>query len=112
MLLGDFNASRVVNDNKIWGDVMGQYRVCCKCNSNGFRMELIATRRVRHCKGMECPCGTGVQDVHHLLQRCPLYNEQRRLCWPEEVEMSQKLWGPSDQLRKTTEYIEATTLQI
>ena len=60
----------------------------------------------------ECPCGTGVQDVHHLLQRCPLYNEHRRLWWPDEVEMSQKPWGPPDQLRKTTEYIEATTLQI
>ena len=36
MLLGDFNA-RVGSDNKIWGDVIGQYGVG-KCNSNGLRL--------------------------------------------------------------------------
>ena len=60
----------------------------------------------------QCPCGTGVQDVDHLLQTCPTYKDLRQEHWPEEVALSQKLWGPPEDLHRTTDFTAATKLQI
>ena len=56
--------------------------------------------------------GTGVQDVNHLLQTCPTFKELRQAYWPEEVDLSTKLWGPPEALLTTTGYAAATKLQI
>ena len=60
----------------------------------------------------QCPCGTGVQDVDHFLQTCPTYKELRQTHWPEEVVLSQKLWGPPEELHRTADYAIATKLQL
>ena len=60
----------------------------------------------------QCPCGTGVQDVDHLLQTCPTYKDLRQAYWPEEVDLSTKLWGPPEALLTTTGYTAATKLHI
>ena len=68
--------------------------------------------RIRHSHTDQCPYDTGVQDVHHLLQACPSYLEERRAYWPEEVDLSQKLWGTPEDLHRTTDFIAATMLHI
>ena len=60
----------------------------------------------------QCPCDTGVQDVHHLLQTCPTYKDMRQAHWPEVVDFSKKLWGTIEDLQNTTDFITATMLQI
>ena len=60
----------------------------------------------------QCPCGTGVQDVNHLLQTCPTYKDLRQAYWAEEVDLLIKLWGPPEALLTTTGYAAATKLQI
>ena len=53
-----------------------------------------------------------VQDVDHLLQTCPTFKELRQAYWPEEVDLSTKLWGPPEALLTTTGHAAATKLQI
>ena len=48
----------------------------------------------------ECPCGTSIQTVEHIIQDCPNYQEQRKDIWEEEVYLQTKLWGSAADLRE------------
>ena len=60
----------------------------------------------------ECPCGTSSQTPEHILQSCPIFNSQRNEIWNEEVDLNEKLWGTVESLRKTTDFIANTGLDI
>ena len=60
----------------------------------------------------ECPCGTSSQTPEHILQSCPLYNNSRKETWNEAVDLNEKLWGTVESLRKTTDFITKTGLDI
>ena len=60
----------------------------------------------------ECPCGTAPQTPEHILQTCPLFAELRQATWPEGMDFKEKLWGPAETLRLTTDFIARTRMDI
>ena len=60
----------------------------------------------------ECPCGSGPQTPQHILQACPTYNDLRRQTWPTAMGLEEKLWGPTESLRRTANFVQDTNLTI
>ena len=114
-----------------------KFKICISCYSNIIRIKIIKIQvinrkqqvtifrlRTGHCRLLghlyrlevshsdECPCGTSTQTPEHVLQSCPLFNDARNETWNEEVDLNEKLWGPIESLRKTTDFITKTGLDI
>ena len=45
-----------------------------------------------------CPCGNDDQTPEHVLQACPLFDDQRKGVWPDETDLETKLRGTADNL--------------
>ena len=60
----------------------------------------------------QCPCGENVQDTEHILQSCSLYKTQREKFWSTPEEVTQKLHGTLDDLRRTAAFIIDARLSI
>ena len=59
-----------------------------------------------------CPCGLEDQTAEHILQRCPLLQEERREMWPAETLLKTKLHGGWQKLEKTTAFIIRCGLSV
>ena len=59
-----------------------------------------------------CACGNDDQTPEHVLQACPLFDDQRKDVWPDETDLETKLWGAADNLRLTTRLTTSVGLQI
>ena len=83
-----------------------------------FRLRTGHTRLLAHLYKLkitytdECQCGTASQTPEHVLQNCPLFAELRQATWPEGMDFEEKLWGPAETLRLTTDFITATRLDV
>ena len=60
----------------------------------------------------ECQCGTAPQTPEHILQNCPLLGDLRQATWPDGMDYKEKLWGPAETLRLTTDFIAKTQMEI
>ena len=76
----------------------------CQLLSHMYKLKLAHTN--------ECPCGTGIQTVEHILQDCPQYTELRSDTWRREVDYLDKLWGSASELRKTADFLRQTNLKL
>ena len=59
-----------------------------------------------------CPCGAEEQNTEHVLQRCSQYEMLRKSIWPVEIPMREKIYGPQEELMKTTRFIIESGLQV
>jgi ribonuclease HI len=59
-----------------------------------------------------CSCGLEYQTAEHLLQRCPLIEQQRKRVWPVETNVDKKLYGTVEELQKTTSFIDEAGLKL
>ena len=73
----------------------------------GLRAHL---KRIGVAPSAQCECGQADQTPAHILQECPLLDEQRRQSWPGGVDLDTKLWGTVDDLRRTASF--AASLEI
>ena len=55
---------------------------------------------------------TGPQSPEHVLQFCPLFTEARRQQWPHGTTLQEQLWGNTEDLLKTTTFVQTTGLTI
>ena len=60
----------------------------------------------------DCPCGTGPHTPEHILQLCPVYDQNREQIWPMGADLDQKLWGARDDLLRTIEFIQNINLKV
>jgi hypothetical protein len=54
----------------------------------------------------KCSCGNDNQTAEHILQRCPLLEQQRKAVWPVETRIQTKLYGAMEELQKTATFID------
>ena len=59
-----------------------------------------------------CQCGEADQTSAHILQDCPLFDEQRQQSWPEGADLNTKLWGTAADLHRTSSFMAALGLRI
>ena len=59
-----------------------------------------------------CPCNTAFENTGHVLMDCPLYQVQRTKHWPSETTLHTKLYGESDDLQRTTDFIADIGMQL
>jgi ribonuclease HI len=59
-----------------------------------------------------CPCGEAEQTTEHILQCCSTYQLLREEIWPLSTSFLEKLYGPVEELQKTTDFILRTALQV
>ena len=52
-----------------------------------------------------CDCKEAEQTVHHILQDCPIWRQQRHQLWPQDESTTNKLWGTAEHLRRTTQFL-------
>ena len=75
----------------------------------GLRAHL---KRIGQADTATCHCGNDDQTPEHVLQACPLFDDQRKDVWPDETDLETKLWGTADNLRLTTRFTTSIGLQI
>ena len=59
-----------------------------------------------------CTCGAENQTAEHILQRCINHNSLRKSVWPLETSLQTKLYGPREELERTTRFITQTGLTV
>nr|KAG5702751.1 hypothetical protein BaRGS_003625 [Batillaria attramentaria] len=59
-----------------------------------------------------CQCGAEEETPNHILQTCPHLEQLLREIWPIDTSLHDKLWGNSDDLRKTEQFIAMSGLRI
>nr|KAG5698053.1 hypothetical protein BaRGS_016701 [Batillaria attramentaria] len=59
-----------------------------------------------------CQCGAEEETPDHILQTCPHLEQLRREIWPIDTSLHDKLWGNSDDLQKTEQFIAMSGLRI
>ena len=59
-----------------------------------------------------CTCGEAAETVEHVLQDCVVYRALRENVWGSQVDMATKLYGPLEELEKTTCYIDQAGIEL
>ena len=75
----------------------------------GLRKRL---KRLGLADSAHCECGSEEQIPEHILQTCPHLETARQQFWPEDAEVSTKLWGQAAELQRTADFLAATGLRI
>ena len=60
----------------------------------------------------KCSCGAAEQTAEHILQHCPNFQDLRREIWPTPTSFEDKLFGPTDTLKITANFIHRTNLSL
>ena len=75
----------------------------------GLRVHLkpivIMDSALRDCKEAE-------QTVHHILQDCSIWRQQRHQLWPPDESTTNKLLGTAEDLRRTTQFLAPCRLRV
>lgn len=59
-----------------------------------------------------CPCNSSPQTPEHILQSCVLFETQRKDIWPVATPLETKLWGTTEDLQRTAQFIKAIAVRI
>ena len=68
--------------------------------------------RFRIGESSRCPCGEPSQTAEHILQHCPNYANLRKQMWPTPIVFADKIYGPTEALRTTAEFMIQTGLAL
>ena len=52
------------------------------------------------------------QTVHHTLQDCSIWRQQRHQIWLQDESTTNKLWGTAEDLRRTTQFLATCGLRV
>ncbi|KAK7092453.1 hypothetical protein V1264_008193 [Littorina saxatilis] len=66
------------------------------------RLNAHMNRKFKLAPSPTCACGQEDQTAEHILQRCPLLDEERKEVWPSPTPLQTKLYGSRQELEKTT----------
>ena len=59
-----------------------------------------------------CPCGQAPQNTEHVLQTCSSHRQLRARAWPNHTPLEKKLYGTTEELALTVDYIVAAGLTV
>ena len=59
-----------------------------------------------------CQCGAEEQTTHHFLQSCSYLEGIRQEVWSTCTSFHNKLWGDTEDLQKTVQFVTASKQQI
>ena len=59
-----------------------------------------------------CPCGQAPQNTEHVLQTCSSHKQLRARTWPNHTPLEKKLYGTTEELALTVDYIVASHLTV
>ena len=77
----------------------------CRLNSH-------LSKKMKLVPSSTCPCGLEDQTPEHVLQTCPLFQEQRKQVWPNATPLHTKLHGCRQDLEDTTTFVFLTGLTL
>jgi len=60
----------------------------------------------------DAPVGEPSQTAEHILQHCPNYSNLRKQRWPTTTDFADKIYGPTEALRTTAEFMIQTGLAL
>ncbi|KAK7106441.1 hypothetical protein V1264_017697 [Littorina saxatilis] len=75
-------------------------------------LEAHMNRKFKLAPSPTCACGQEDQTAEHILQRCPLLDEERKEVWPSPTPLQTKLYGSRQELEKTTTFITSAGLIV
>ncbi|KAK7111900.1 hypothetical protein V1264_011453 [Littorina saxatilis] len=76
------------------------------------RLNAHMNRKFKLAPSPTCACGQEDQTAEHMLQRCPLPDEERKEVWPSPTPLQTKLYGSRQELEKTTTFITSAGLIV
>ena len=59
-----------------------------------------------------CSCNTALMTSQHLLQHCPLQDTLRKNVWPEDLALTEQLYGDLAALRRTATFVRGTNISV
>jgi len=75
-----------------------------RLNSHMYKLKIAASPK--------CSCGEDNQTAKHILQQCPLREQQRKAVWPVETGLRLKLYGAMEDIKKTATFIDVAGLML
>jgi len=60
----------------------------------------------------KCSCGQDNQTAEHILQQCPLLEQQSKALWPVLTGLRLKLYGAMEDMTKTATFIDVAGLRL
>ena len=89
-----------------------QQVVIMRLRTGHNRLNAHMNRKMKLTPTPTCDCGLSDQTAAHILQDCPLFQNQRTMVWPEAVPLQVKLHGSRQDLEKTTTFVSLTSLTV
>lgn len=83
-----------------------------------FRLRIDRCRLLSHLyhikifQTSDCPLGTGVRDPVRTLQNCSTHAPERIRLWPSGVDLKDKLWKSTEELRTKAQFIKNINILI
>jgi hypothetical protein len=59
-----------------------------------------------------CSCGEAEQTTEYILQDCRNLQSLRDETWTEQILIHKKLYGPVEELKRTTTFVSRAALQV
>ena len=59
-----------------------------------------------------CDCKDAEQTVHHILQDCSIWRKQIHQLWSQDESITNKLWGTTEDLCCTTQFLATCGLMV
>ena len=102
------------------GPVVFRKRVTWHCNfwvrllhlSRHNRLRQHMYKRFKVGDSEICPCGQAPQNTEHVLQTCSSHKQLRARTWPNHTPLEKKLYGTTEELALTVDYIVASGLTV
>ena len=89
-----------------------QQVVVMRLRTGHNRLNVHMFRKMKLAHTPLCNCGLSEQTTAHILQDCPLYNNEREAVWPEATPLQVKLHGCRQDLERTASFIVMTGLTV
>jgi len=75
-----------------------------RLNSHMYKLKIAASPK--------CSCGQDNQTAEHILQQCPLLEQQSKAVWPVLTGLRLKLYGAMEDMTKTATFIDVAGLRL
>ena len=96
----------------IHGMTRSQQTIIFRLSTSHNRLRQNMYKRFKVGDSEICPCGQAPQNTEHVLQTCSSHKQLRARAWPNHTPVEKKLYGTTEELALTVDYIVASGLTV
>ena len=103
---------RATTPTAILGMTRSQQTIIFRLRTGHNRLRQHMYKRFKVGGSEICLCGQAPQNTEHVLQTCSSHRQLRARTWPNHTPLEKKLYGTTEELALTVDYIVASGLTV